>query len=143
MFDEELDAGALVLVGGDAKQAAKGMGAVLKFSHGGAASFRGSGKSAAVVDDLDGELVVFIPHAHRHLIGARVFHDVVKGFLEKQEEVALGLDRELGVDFAGLAFEFELHFAQQAIGGLAHAFDQVADRVIATFPHPDDVAHGE
>lgn len=141
MFDEELDARALVLVGRDAKQALECAGAVLQLADGGSASARCAGNSAAVVEDLDGELIVFIPDAHRHLIGVRMFHDVVEGFLEKQEEVAFGFDRELGVDFAGLAFEVEAHFAQQAIGGLAHPFNQIADRVVAAFPHPDDVPH--
>ena len=143
MFDEELDAGAFVLVGGDVQQAVQGVCAVLEFSDGGGASAGGAGKAAAVVEDLDGKLVVFVPDAHGHLIGARVLHDVVEGFLEKQEEVAFGFDRELGVDLAGLAFEVEAHLAQQPVGGLAHAFDQVADRVVAAFPHPDDVTHGE
>ena len=143
MFDEELDAGAVVVVRRDAKQAVKGVGAVLEFADCGRMVAGRAGESVAVVADLDGELVIFVPDAHRYLIGARVLHDVVEGFLEKQEEVAFGLDGEVGVDLAGLAFEAEAHFAQQSVRGLAHAFDQITNRVVAAFPHPDDVAHGE
>ena len=121
----------------------KGVGAVLEFADRGRMVAGCAGESVAVVADLDGELIVFVPDAHRYLIGSRVLHDVVEGFLEKQEEVAFGFDREVSVDLAGLAFEAEAHFAQQSVGGLAHAFDQIADRVVAALPHPDDVAHGE
>ena len=70
----------------------KGVGAVLEFADRGRMVVGRAGESVAVVADLDGELVVFVPDADRYLIGARVLHDVVEGFLEKQEEVAFGLD---------------------------------------------------
>lgn len=127
VFDEELDAGAVIVVRSDSKQAVKGMGAVLEFADCGRMVAVRAGEPVAVVADLDGKLVVFVPDADPYLIGARVLHDVVEGFLEKKKEVAFGLDREVGVDLAGLAFEAEAHFAQHSVGGLAHAFDQIAD----------------